>query len=61
MRRFWTMTAQGDKFRNYASTWRDRWKSVMELFMAGGNYAVSGVPFPAGFPVAMDAEIAAAK
>lgn len=54
-------TAECDKFRNYASPWRDRWNSVMELFMAGGNYAVAGVPFPAGFPAAVDAEIAAAK
>jgi hypothetical protein len=54
-------TSEGDKFRNYASAWRDRWNSVMEIFMAGGNYAASGVPFPAGFPAAVDAEIAAAK
>jgi len=54
-------TAEGDKFRNYASAWRDRWNSVMELFMAGGNYAVSGVPFPAGFPEAVRTEIAAGK
>jgi hypothetical protein len=54
-------TVEADKFRNYASAWRDRWNSVMELFMAGGNYAVAGVPFPAGFPAAVDAEIAAAK
>jgi hypothetical protein len=53
--------AQGDKFRNYASAWRDRWNSVMELFMAGGNYAASGVPFPVGFPSAVDAEIEAAR
>jgi hypothetical protein len=54
-------TMEGDKFRNYASAWRDRWNSVMEIFMAGGNYASSGVPFPSGFPAAVDAEIAAAK
>jgi hypothetical protein len=54
-------TAEGDKFRNYASAWRDRWNSVMEIFMAGGNYAASGVPFPSGFPAAVDAEIASAK
>jgi 23S rRNA U2552 (ribose-2'-O)-methylase RlmE/FtsJ len=53
--------AEGDKFRNYASAWRDRWNSVMELFMAGGNYATAGVPFPAGFPPAVEAELAAAK
>jgi phosphomevalonate kinase len=54
-------TAEADKYRNYASAWRDRWNSVMELFMAGGNYAASEVPFPAEFPAAVDAEIAAAK
>jgi hypothetical protein len=53
--------AEGDKFRNYASAWRDRWNSVMELFMAGGNYATSDVPFPKDFAAAVDAEIAAAK
>jgi hypothetical protein len=48
---------EGDKFRNYASAWRDRWNSVMELFMAGGNYAAAGVLFPAGFPAAVESEI----
>lgn len=43
-------TTETEKFRNYASAWRDRWNSVMELFMAGGNYAASEVPFPKGFP-----------
>lgn len=52
---------EADKFRNYASAWRDRWNSVMELFMAGGNFAASEVPFPKGFPDAMQAEIAAAR
>jgi hypothetical protein len=54
-------TAEADKFRNYASAWRDRWDSVMELFMAGGNYPTSEAPFPNGFPAAVDAEIAAAR
>jgi len=53
--------AEADKFRNYASAWRDRWNSVMELFMAGGNYAASGIPFPIGFPTTVEAEINAAK
>ena len=53
--------AEGDKFRNYASAWRDRWNSVMELFMAGGNYAASGVPFPIGLPSVVETEIEAAK
>ncbi len=30
-------TTEAGKFRNYASAWHDRWNSVMELFMAGGN------------------------
>ncbi len=50
---------EADKFRNYASAWRDRWNSVMEVFMAGGNYPVSSVPFPDRFPAAVQAEIAA--
>jgi hypothetical protein len=54
-------TAQADKFRNYASAWRDRWNSVMELFMAGGNYVSSEVPFPLGFNSAVQGEIAAAN
>jgi hypothetical protein len=54
-------TSEANKFRNYAVAWRDRWNSVMELFMAGGNYAASGVPLPKEFPAAVDAEIAAAK
>lgn len=53
--------SEGDKFRNYASAWRDRWNSVMEIFMAGGNYAVAGVLFPVGFSAAVEAEIAAVR
>jgi hypothetical protein len=52
---------EADKFRNYASAWRDRWNSVMEIFMGGGNYAASGVEWPNGFPQAVQAEIAAAR
>jgi hypothetical protein len=54
-------TAEADKFRHYASAWRDRWNSVMELFMAGGTYAVAEVPFPKGFPDTLQAEIAASR
>jgi len=54
-------TTEADKFRIYASAWRDRWNSVMELFMAGGNYAVAGVPLPSGFFAVVDLEVAAAK
>jgi hypothetical protein len=52
-------TGEADKFRNYASAWRDRWNSVMEFFMAGGNFAASEVPFPVGFPEAVRAELSA--
>ena len=54
-------TTESDKFRNYASAWRDRWNSVMELFMAGGNYPASAISFPIAFPSAVDAEIIAAR
>jgi hypothetical protein len=40
--------------------WRDRWNSVMELFMAGGNYAVAEVPFPKEFAAAVEVEIGTA-
>jgi hypothetical protein len=59
--RMWAFEVEGDHFRNYASAWRDRWNSVMEIFMAGGNYAAAGVPFPANFQEAVEAEIKAAK
>jgi hypothetical protein len=48
-----------DKFRRYAIAWRDRWNSVMELFMAGGNYPVAEVQFPPEFPAKIDTELAA--
>ncbi len=54
-------TTEANNFRNYASAWRDRWNSVMEIFMAGGNYPVSEIPTPPGFPQAVEAEIAAAN
>jgi hypothetical protein len=54
-------TTASDRFREYAAAWRDRWNSVMELFMAGGNYAKAAVAFPNGFAAAVDAEINAAN
>src|SRR5256885_16874398 len=41
-------TAEADKFGNYASAWRDRWNSLMELFMAGGQLAASRGRVPLG-------------
>jgi hypothetical protein len=54
-------SAEADKFRRYAIAWRDRWNSVMELFMAGGNYPVAEVPFPEGFSGAVQAETEAVQ
>jgi hypothetical protein len=54
-------SAETQRFQRYAVAWRDRWNSVMELFMAGGNYPVAEVPFPGGFPAVVDKEIAAAQ
>ena len=52
--------AEAKKFRSYAVAWTDRWNSVMEIFMVGGNYPASEVPFPEGFEAAVTAELAAA-
>jgi hypothetical protein len=53
--------SEANKFRNYAVAWRDRWNSVMELFMAGGNYPAAGPAFPKEFAATVQAEIAASR
>ena len=35
----------------------DQTNILMELFMAGGNYAAAGVPFPAHFEAAVEAAV----
>jgi hypothetical protein len=52
-------SAGADKFEHYAIAWRDRWNSVMELFMAGGNYPAAEVPFPNEFVGVLQAEMEA--
>ena len=52
-------SVEADKFRRYATAWRDRWNSLMELFMAGGSYPATEVPFPKTFLSAVQAEIEA--
>lgn len=47
-------------FREYAIAWNDRWDSVIEYFMAGGNLPASDVPFPNGLVAAVEAEKALA-
>jgi hypothetical protein len=54
-------SAEAAKFVRYAIAWRDRWNSVMELFMAGGNYPATGVPFPKDFVVAVQTEMEAVQ
>ena len=48
--------ATAERFRDYAVSLRDRWQSVPEVFMAGGNLPVAGPLFPAEFPQAIAAE-----
>lgn len=53
--------AAADKFRDYASSFRDRWHSVFEIFMAGGNLPRTGPAFPAELAEAVSAEITSAR
>ena len=41
--------ASAERFRDYAISLRDRWQSVPEIFMAGGNLPAAGPMFPADF------------
>jgi hypothetical protein len=54
-------STEAEKFVSYAIAWRDRWNSMMELFMAGGNYPAAEVPFPKTFSSAVQTEIEAAQ
>jgi hypothetical protein len=54
-------SVEAEKFQHYAIAWRDRWNSVMELFMAGGNYPAAEVPYPREFVGAVQTEMEAAK
>lgn len=54
-------TPAANRFRSYAAAWRDRWNSVMELFMAGGNYPAAGPAYPKEIVAAVQTEIAAAR
>ena len=52
--------AGAEKFRDYASRFRDRWQSVFEIFMAGGHLPAAGPVFPTDFADALAVETAAA-
>ena len=41
--------ASAERFRDYAISLRDRWQSVPEIFMVGGNLPVAAPPFPLEF------------
>jgi hypothetical protein len=49
--------ASAEQFRDYAISLRDRWQSVPETFMAGGNLPVAAPPFPTAFDSALRAEL----
>jgi hypothetical protein len=48
--------ASAERFRDYAISLRDRWQSLPEVFMAGGNLPAAGPMFPADFPQTVRAE-----
>jgi hypothetical protein len=48
--------ASAERFRDYAISLRDRWQSVPEVFMAGGNLPTAGPLFPENLPQAIKAE-----
>ncbi len=48
--------ASAERFRDYAISLRDRWQSVPEIFMAGGNLPAAGPRFPPDFPQEIAAE-----
>jgi hypothetical protein len=51
--------ASAERFRDYAISLRDRWQSVPEIFMAGGNLPIAASPYPAEFDRALSVERAA--
>jgi secreted Zn-dependent insulinase-like peptidase len=50
-----------EKFRDYAISFRDRWQSVFETFMTGGNLPAAGPSFPADFADAVAVELSAVR
>ena len=50
-----------EKYRDYANSFRDRWQSVFEVFMAGGNLPPVGAAFPVELAGTVSVEIASAR
>ena len=46
------------QFSDYANTMRDRWQTVFEVFMAGGNLPAANPAPPPAFEEAVRAELA---
>jgi len=53
--------ASAEQFRVYAISLRDRWQSVPEIFMAGGNLAAAAPPYPSEFERAVASELRASE
>jgi hypothetical protein len=51
--------AAAEQYRSYATSFRDRWQSVFEIFMAGGNLPAAGPEYPAQFAIVLDQELRA--
>lgn len=50
-------SAAADQYRDYAIAFRDRWQSLFEIFMAGGNLPQSEPVFPVGIEEAVAQEL----
>ena len=48
-----------DQYRNYAISFRDRWQSLFEIFMAGGNLPALGPAYPSQFSASLNQEMTA--
>jgi len=52
---------QARAFRLCAAAWNDRWNTLMEYYMAGGNLPSSEIACPPEFAAAVAVELAAAE
>jgi len=49
--------AEATKYRDHAIRYNDRWKSLLEIYAADGDFPTAALVFPDGFPAAVQAEI----
>ena len=49
--------SEAEKFRDHAIRYSDRWKSLIEVFAANGEFPTDAPVFPAEFPKAVQDEI----